>query len=147
MAESIEKQAMALAREYFERKEWKVVDVSRLSGEHAGYDLHVTKDSKLLKVEVKGSAKSFEGIPDLYGASVDNDMRLVADVLCVGYFPESAPPKMAIMLRDDFPPSAMQPKLSYCIKNEYKNRDSISKRLVDVDGPLPDYVANSAISS
>jgi hypothetical protein len=146
MAESVERQAMALARRYFERNGWEVVDVTRLSGEHAGYDLSVTKDSKRLKIEVKGSSKAYAGIPDLYGASVDQDRRLVADMLCVAYFPESGPVKMAIKLRDDFPPDAMVPKFSYCIKNEYKNAKSISGRLVDVDGPLPDYVVDSATS-
>jgi hypothetical protein len=147
MAESVEKQAMALARKYFEGNGWKVDDVSRLSGEHAGYDLCVTKGSKRLRVEVKGSAKPYYGIPDLYGASVDKDKRLIADVLCVGYFPESGPQKLAIKLRDDFPPDAMVPKSSYCIKNEYKSLESISERLVDIDGALPDYITNAAISS
>jgi hypothetical protein len=147
MADSVEKQGMELAKQYFEKNGWLVKDVSRLSGEHAGYDLLVTKDSKRLKVEVKGSASPYQGIPDLSGASVDKDKRLIADILCVGYFPQIGPRKMAIKLRDDFPPEAMQPKSSYCIKNQYKNLESISKRLVDIDGPLPDYIASAAISS
>jgi hypothetical protein len=145
MAASSEKLAMGLVREFFEKNGWNVEDVSRKSGEHAGYDFLLTKDSKRLRIEVKGSSKPYRGIPDLYGTSVDKEKRLVAEFLCVGYFPENGPKKLAIIPRNDIPSDGLVPKSSYCIKNEYKSLEKISKRLVDLDEPCPDYVTKSSL--
>lgn len=59
----VEVRAVELVVQYYESRGWAVTDVSRVRGEHGGYDLLVTKGSEQLKVEVKGCTRPY-GIPD-----------------------------------------------------------------------------------
>jgi len=135
MDESVEVLAIRMAHLFFQKNGWEVIDVSHSRGDHAGYDLSITKGSKLLKVEVKGSRKAYYGIPDLYGTEVNENQTLIADLLCVGYFPPGEATKLAILRRSDFPADAFVPKIGYRIRNEYKNQKRIAEHLLDVDQP------------
>jgi hypothetical protein len=135
MASEVEGRAMKLVTDFFEKNGWKARDVSAARGVHGGYDLLLTKDSKHLTVEVKGSEKPHRGIPDLYSTQVDKNNALVADYLCVCYFPPGEPEGLAIIPREDFGLQAFDLIQHYSIKSKYKNRSFISDRLVDTSKP------------
>ncbi len=135
MASDVEDRAMKLAYDFFEKNGWNPADVSRVHGAHGGYDLLLTKNSRTLTVEVKGSGKPYHGIPDLYHTQLDTTKNLVADYLCVGYFPPGGTEKLAIIPRAGFGPDAFNQVPHYCIKPKYKNRSFISERLVDLNEP------------
>jgi hypothetical protein len=122
--------------DFFHSKGWLVRHSSDLLGVHVGYDLLLEKGPERLTVKVKGSNKPYSGIPDLYETSVDNQ-GLVADLLCVGYFPAGRPEKLAVIPRAEIPRKAFTPKVSYRVSNDYKNQKRISKFLFDTDSPWP----------
>ena len=85
-SERIETRAVTFAEAYYESIGWAVKNVSRVRGNHAGYDLFLEKDGEKLMVEVKGCSRLFQ-IPDLYGSEIDAATQmLIADELCVVYF-------------------------------------------------------------
>ncbi len=93
------------------------------------------KDSKTLTVEVKGSAKPYHGIPDLYYTQIDQNKELIADYLCVGYFPPDGPEMLAIIPRGHFPSDAFDARPHYCVKPKYKNRAFIDTHVTDMNAP------------
>jgi len=129
MEDSVAVRAMKYAECYYKIKGWTVTDVAHLGGRHAGYDLLLEKGFKRQKVEVKGSAKPYYGIPDLYGAEVDKRKRLVADFLCVVYFPPGKPEKLAVIPRARILPNWLKPKISFRISNDFKRAESIREFL------------------
>ncbi|HEV1994036.1 MAG TPA: DUF3883 domain-containing protein [Candidatus Acidoferrum sp.] len=129
----VEDRAMKFAECYYRKKGWEVKNVARARGEHFGYDLFLERGSERLKVEVKGSAKPYHGIPDLYKNEVDEHKRLRADFLCVVYFPLGKPEKLAIIPRDRILPDCLKPKISYCISSKFKGPESIREFLVDTE--------------
>jgi hypothetical protein len=132
--ESIEIRAIKYASRHYEKAGWRVMNVSRARGNHAGYDLFLEKDSEQLKVEVKGSSKTFYGIPDLYHSEIDPESnRLIADELCVVYFPTNMQPRLARIPREAIPPDAVVPKHGYRIRAAYKNKKAIQNFLIGVD--------------
>jgi len=111
--ERVELRAMKFAESYYGKSGWKVRNVSRIGGEHSGYDLFLEKGSEQLKVEVKGCKKLY-GIPDFYDTEIDRESkRLIADELCVVYFLHDNQNKLAIISRSDIPPDGIIPKLGY----------------------------------
>lgn len=54
---SVENRAIETMRKFFIANGWAVSDVSRVRGEHSGYDFVISKQDATLKVEVKGSEK------------------------------------------------------------------------------------------
>ncbi len=128
---------MQLAIEFLERNGWNVKDVSHVIGEHGGYDLLAQKVSQVLTIEVKGSSKRYEGIPDLHDTQVNESRKLVADYLFVGYFPSDDEEGLAIFPSDYFHPgdAAFTPKLSWVIHSSYKNERRVREHLVDRDEP------------
>jgi hypothetical protein len=129
VGESVEIRAMKSVRSHYERDGRAITDVSHAIGKHAGYDLIATKDSRELKLEVKGSAKPYHGIPDLYETQVDEYNKLRADFLCVAYFPPGKRERLAIISREDVLIDP-KPKISYSITNECKKEETIKKFLV-----------------
>jgi hypothetical protein len=129
MEDSVAVRAMKFAECYYKKKGWTVTDVSRFGGKYAGFDLLLERGAKRRKVEVKGSAKPYHGIPDLYGNEVDKHKRLVADFLCVVYFPPGKPEELAVIPRDRILPDWLKSKISFCISNELKCRESIREFL------------------
>lgn len=132
MKDSVEARAMERAKGYYEDDAWKVIDVSRVRNDHKGYDLLVQRASEELKVEVKGSKKPYHGIPDLHSNELDDQGRLIADILFVVYLPDGLPSRVAIIPRDEFPQNCMQRKVTYCIRNAWKNPAFIKRFLGDV---------------
>jgi hypothetical protein len=131
MEERVELRAMSFVRNYYEKLGWKAENVSRTRGAHAGYDFLLTQGSEQLKVEVKGCSRPY-GIPDQYHSEFDEKtLKLIADVLCVVYFFDSEPPKLAIIPRDSIPPEYIVPKRGYRIKGKFKNEKTIRQFLVD----------------
>jgi len=133
----VELKAIALVKRYFESRGWHVENVSRLRGSHGGYDLLATKDSEVMKVEVKGSGKPYNGIPDLFSSEIDADKRLVADCLCIAFFPPGMPEKLAFIRREDIPPEYVLPKSGYRISGSFKNARALSKFMVKIDDEEP----------
>ena len=136
MDERIELRAMKFAEDYYEKLGWKVVNVARVRGDHAGYDLFLEKDSQKLTVEVKGCSRAFN-IPDLYATEIDSTTRrLIADELCVVYYlRDGRPPHIARIPRDAINPS-MFAKLGYRISGRFKNEQSIRPYLVEMSGDI-----------
>ena len=131
MEERVELRAMSFVRNYYETRGWKAENVSHTRGAHGGYDFLLTKDSEQLKVEVKGCCRPY-GIPDQYHSEFDESTRrLIADVLCVVYFLNSEPPKLAIIPRDSIPPEYIVPKRRYRISGKFKNEKTIRQFLVE----------------
>lgn len=118
---------------FFEKNGW--TQVPRGSKEHSGFDLLFAKGSEELRIEVKGTEKPYCGIPDLYDTQVDRSRQLVADYLCVGYFPPGDVEKLAIIPRSDLPPDALETKTCYRIKSAYKSPKWVSQRLRNLDEP------------
>jgi hypothetical protein len=133
MGDRVEVRAMKFAECYYRKRGWAVRNVAHARGEHAGYDLFLVRGSEQLKVEVKGSAKPYHGIPDLYETEVDEHKRLTADLLCVVYFPRGMPEKLAIIPRDCIPPDCLRAKISYCISNAFKGAESVGQFLVETE--------------
>ena len=131
MPESVEDRAMKLVECHYRKMGWQVSNVARDGGEHAGIDLLVTRDDETLKLEVKGSSKPYYGIPDLYETEVDENKKLRADFLCVGYFPADKPERLAIICSDFIRPDCLKHKISYRISNECKNEKAIERFLVE----------------
>jgi hypothetical protein len=130
MEERVEDRAMKLAECYYKKEGWEVKNVARMRGEHFGYDLFLERGYEQRRVEVKGTAKPYHGIPDLYENEVDENKRLRADFLFVAYFPPGKPEKLAIIPRNRIPPRSLKLKISYCISNEFKGPEFIRKFLV-----------------
>jgi hypothetical protein len=126
-----ELRAMELVICHYKQRGWELTKVAHAGGKHKGYDLLATKGSVELKLEVKGSAKLYNGIPDLYETEVDEHKRLRADFLCVGYFPPGKPVKLAIIPRDYFLPDCLNTKISYRIRSECKNGKAIEPFLIE----------------
>lgn len=129
MSESVEILAIRKVKKHYEDQGWAVKDVSHAIGKHGGYDLVAQKDSNELKLEVKGSAKPYHGIPDLYETQVDRHKKLKADFLCVAYFPPGKQERLAIIPRKDILIDP-KPKISYSISTECKKEEAIEKFLV-----------------
>jgi hypothetical protein len=135
--ERIELGAMKFAESYYEKSGWKVKNMSRKGGEHAGYDLYLERGSEERKVEVKGCTKLY-GIPDFYHAEIDRESkRLVADELCVVYFLPGRKHKLAIIPREDIPPDSVVPKLGYRLR-KFKNARVMKKFFEEIDQMPPD---------
>lgn len=137
MAERVEDRAMKFAESYYKKQGWEVQNVARTRGQHFGYDLFLERCSERLKVEVKGSAKPYRGIPDLYENEVDENKRLRADFLFVAYFPPGKPEKVAIIPRDRIPPRSLKPRISYCISNKFKSPEFIREFLSETEETCP----------
>jgi hypothetical protein len=130
--ERVELRAMKFAESYYGKSGWKVKNVSRIGGEHTGYDLYLEKSSEQRKVEVKGCTKLY-GIPDFYDAEIDRQSkRLIADELCVVYFLADGQRKLAIIGREDIPPDCVVPKLGYRLR-KFKNARVMKKFLKEID--------------
>jgi hypothetical protein len=123
---------MDRAMKYYEDKVWKVTNVSRVRKDHKGYDLLIQRGSDQLKVEVKGSKSPCHGIPDLHSNELDDQGRLIADILFVVYLPDDKPSRVAIIPRDAFPPNCMRRKVTYCIRSAWKNPEFIRRFLEEV---------------
>jgi len=135
--ERVELRAMKFAESYYGKSGWKVKNVSRIGGEHAGYDLFLEKGSEQRKVEVKGCRKLY-GIPDFYHAEIDRkSKRLVADELLVVYFLPGRKRKLAIIRREDILPDNIVPKLGYRLR-KFKNARVMKKFFVEIAGMPPD---------
>jgi hypothetical protein len=137
MEDSVAVRAMKSAECYYKKKGWTVKNVAALGGEHAGCDLFLERDSERLKIEVKGSAKPYYGIPDLFGTEVNKHKMLIADFLCVVYLPPGKPEKLAIIPRDRIPPDCLKAKVSYRICNKFKSTESIREFLDEKKGRRP----------
>jgi len=133
MEDRVELRAVEFARAYYESKGYTAANVSRVRGDHGGYDLLATRGDEKLKIEVKGSTKPF-GIPDPYHTEFDPKTRqLIADVLCVVYFvPGSEQPLLAIIPREAILPEYIIPKFGYRISGRFKNERTIRPFLVDL---------------
>jgi hypothetical protein len=132
--ERIEIRAMKFAEAYYERLGWTVVNVARVRGDHAGYDLFLEKDSERMTVEVKGCSRLYQ-IPDLYDTEINRETKqLIADELCVVYYvrPGNAP-KIARIPRAAILPEFIVPKYGYRISGRFKNERTIKKFVVDLD--------------
>jgi hypothetical protein len=129
----VELRAVELVTQYYQSRGWTVTDVSRVRGEHGGYDLLVIKGPEQLKVEVKGCTRSY-GIPDPYHTEFDPvSRRLIADVMCVVYFLSDPPqPQLAIIPRDKIPPEYVVPKFGYRISGKFKNAETITQFMVEL---------------
>jgi hypothetical protein len=129
--ERVEHLAVAFVRRYYESKGFDVKNVSRARGEHGGYDLLAIKGSEQIRAEVKGCTRPY-GIPDPYCTEFDPESRrLIADVLCVVYFPPATEtPQLAVIPRDQIPPEYIIEKRAYRISGKFKKREIISKFFV-----------------
>jgi hypothetical protein len=130
--ERVEHLAVAFVRRYYEAQGFEVKNVSRARGEHGGYDLLAVKSSERITAEVKGCTRPY-GIPDPYCTEFDPESRrLIADVLCVVYFPPATEaPRLAIIPRDEIPPEYIIEKRAYRISGRFKKKEIISKFFVD----------------
>jgi hypothetical protein len=130
--ERVEHRAVAFVRRYYEAQGFEVKNVSHARGEHGGYDLLAVKGSERITAEVKGCTRPY-GIPDPYYTEFDPESRrLIADVLCVVYFPSATEaPRLAIIPRDEIPPEYIIEKRAYRISGRFKKKEIISKFFVD----------------
>ena len=130
--ERIETRAVTFAEAYYESIGWTVKNVSRVRGDHAGYDLFLEKDGAKLMVEVKGCSRLFQ-IPDLYGSEIDAATKmLIADELCVVYFlPGEDVPQLARIPRSALDPQYIVPKLGYRISGRFKNKRMMERFMID----------------
>lgn len=117
----IEVKAIEVAKRYHKRKGFEVSDVSRAKG-HNGYDLLLKKGRRTIRMEVKGCSRQWQ-IPDLFGTEVVAG-SLVADQLCVVYFPRGADPTICIIPRRVFAPTDFQRKTTYRI-NSRKKKETV----------------------
>ena len=129
--ERVEHLAVAFVRRYYEAQGFEVKNVSRARGEHGGYDLLAVKGSERITAEVKGCTRPY-GIPAPYCTEFDPESRrLIADVLCVVYFPPATEaPRLAIIPRDEIPPEYIIEKRAYRISGRFKKKEIISKFFV-----------------
>lgn len=114
----VELQAIAIARDHFERSGYVVNDVSR-NRNHKGYDFVLRRDEQQLLVEVKGCSRKWQ-IPDLFETEFDVERRLVADLLCVVYIIEGKPESVCLIPRDAIPREYVAPKTGYRISSRFK---------------------------
>jgi hypothetical protein len=128
----VEHLAVAFVRRYYEAQGFEVKNVTRARGEHGGYDLLAIKGSERIMAEVKGCSRPY-GIPDPYCTEFDAESRrLIADVLCVVYFPPATEaPRLAIIPREAIPPEYIIEKRAYRISGKFKKKEVISKFFVD----------------
>jgi len=103
--ERMEHLGVAFILRHYESLGFEFKNVTRVRGEHGGYDLLAIKGSERITAEVKGCTRPY-GIPDPYFTEFDPESRrLIADVLCVVYFPPATEaPRLAIIPRDAIPP-------------------------------------------
>lgn len=135
--ERVELRAVKFAESYYRKSGWQVKNVSRIGGEHAGYDLFLEKGSEQRRVEVKGCTKLY-GIPDFYDAEIDRESKhLIADELCVVYFLPGEQRKLAIIRREDILPDNIVPKFGYRLR-KFKNGRTMKKFFVETTGMPPD---------
>lgn len=139
MEDRVEHRAVSFAESYFRKEGWEVNNVSHARGEHGGYDLFLQRGAEQLRVEVKGCTRLYQ-IPDPYITEFDRESkRLIADVLCVVYFLDTADsPQLALIPRDAIPPEYITPKFGYRISGKFKNAQNISRFLIGKDS-LPDW--------
>ena len=132
--EQIEIRAMKFAEAYYEKLGWTVVNVARVRGDHAGYDLFLAKDPERMTVEVKGGSRLYQ-IPDLYDTEINRETKqLIADELCVVYHVGTGdPPKIARIPRDAILLRFIFPKNVYRISRRSKNERNIKKFVVDLN--------------
>ncbi len=130
----IELRAIRFAEAFYEHLGWKVLNVSKVRGSHAGYDLLLEQNSERLTVEVKGCSSLYQ-IPDLYETEIDRETkRLAADELCVVYWlADDHPPQLARIPREALEPEYITPKLGYRISGRFKNERSLEKFMVDFE--------------
>ena len=128
----VEHLAVAFVRRYYEAQGFEVKNVTRARGEHGGYDLLAIKGSERIMAEVKGCTRAY-GIPDPYCTEFDAESRrLIADVLCVVYFPPATEaPRLAIIPREAILPEYIIEKRAYRISGRFKKKEVISKFFVD----------------
>ena len=135
MEDRVEHRAVRFAESYFRKQGWDVQNVSHARGAHGGYDLFLQREAEQLRVEVKGCTRLYQ-IPDPYVTEFDPDSRkLIADVLCVVYFLDTADaPQLALIPRDAIPTESVIPKFGYRISGRFKNAQNIGRFLV-TDAP------------
>ncbi len=122
---SVENQAIDFAISHFKKQGYSVEIVSGKRG-HGGYDLTVSKEGQLLKVEVKGCSREWQ-IPDLYGTEVGSDGQLVADFLAVVYLLSGVDSYICVVPRSDMPPEKFKQKLGYRIHSSLKKESFLGK--------------------
>jgi hypothetical protein len=128
--QSVENQAVAIATAFYAYQGFHVEDVSRKRG-HAGYDLLLTRDGDVLRIEVKGCTRPY-GIPDPYYSEFDpNTKLLIADFLCVVYLFPGKPTEIAVIPREAIPPDFVQVKLGYRISGKFENERTMRHFLVN----------------
>ena len=113
--------AVKHAVSHYEGLGWHVNHVSRLGGEHKGYDLFLDRGAERRTVEVKGCTDMY-GIPDLYGNEIDKTTnQLIADEICIVYHrPQAVKPPIAIIPRGSIPSEFIVPKPGYRISSRFK---------------------------
>lgn len=132
--ERTETRAVRIAESYYSKAGWRVTNVSRVGGVHAGYDLHLEREGASKTVEVKGCTTLY-GIPDLYASEIDaHTGMLVADELCVVYLlPDEPHAKVALIPRDLLRAEHVVPKAGFRIRGTFKNARTIGPLLQDVE--------------
>ena len=121
----VEIRALEFAKNYYQYRGFAVKDVSRSRG-HNGYDLLLSRDSELIKVEVKGCSREWQ-IPDLFSTEFDSNNKLVADYLCVIYLVADHEPMICEIPRDAIPPEFVIPKTVYRISSRFKKRETLEQ--------------------
>lgn len=122
---SVESDAIHHATLFFEQNGYSVQNVSR-DPQHKGFDLLLTRDDEVTRVEVKGCSRPWQ-IPDPYVTEFDSDRRLVADYLCVVYLMNPNQPVICQIPRDAIPPEWVQPKSGYRISGRLKKRKHLEQ--------------------
>jgi hypothetical protein len=114
----------------YQRLGWKVMNVSHIRGDHAGYYLHLEREGEKLCVEVKGCSKLYQ-IPDLYSSEIDREtMRLIADELCVVYIVGNGSIQVARIPCETLLPEHVTIKYGYRISGKFKNERTIKPFIV-----------------
>ncbi|MGE5110553.1 MAG: protein NO VEIN domain-containing protein [Acidobacteriaceae bacterium] len=130
MRNQVEGDAIEYVVNYYSKRGCAVRNVTRVRGDHKGYDLLIVKGNERYTVEVKGCSRPY-GIPDPYYTEFDPDtLRLVADLLCVVYFHPDREPELAIIPRDAIPPAFVKAKITYVISGKFKNERTIRRFIV-----------------
>jgi hypothetical protein len=129
----VEIKAVRFAEKFYEKLGWQVVNVSKVRGDHTGYDLFLEKEELRLTVEVKGCTRLYQ-IPDLFSTEIDREtLRLVADELCVVYYSKEEGSLLGVarIPREALLPEHITIKYGYRISGRFKNERSIGPFMVD----------------
>ena len=128
LKQSVETTAIFAAEAHYKGKGWSVLRVSRVRGDHSGYDFYLERGDEVRRVEVKGCSAIY-GIPDLYETEIDPEtMLLVADELCVVYCSKDLQiPRIAVIPREEIPAMFVKPKLGYRISGKFKSAKYMDK--------------------